>query len=91
MLESLKSQVRERYTADVVFESVNETPDEVKDALLAEEESAPMEVNPDAEDAPEDDPQVASLVENLPESEEDDITEYSDEEMDSITEAFTRI
>jgi hypothetical protein len=91
MLESLKSQVRERYTADVVFESVNETPDEVKDALLAEEESAPMEVNPDAEDAPEDDPQVASLVENLPESEEDDTTEYSDEEMDSITEAFTRI
>lgn len=91
MLESLKSQVRERYTADVVFESVNETPDEVKDALLAEEESAPMEVNPDAEDAPEDDPQVASLVENLPESEEDDTTEYSDEEIDSITEAFTRI
>ena len=91
MLNSLKEQVKERYASDVVFEAVNETPDEVKDALLAEEESAPMEVNPDAEDAPEDDPQVASLVANLPESEEDDTTEYSEEEMDSIAEAFTAI
>ena len=92
MLENLKQQVRNRYASDVVFEAVNETPDEVKDALLADEEAHPMPVDPEVSETEEDeDPQINSLIENLPETEEDDATEYSEEEMDSIIESFIRL
>lgn len=90
MLESLKSQVKERTSTDIITEGVNETPDDVKDRLLADEEVNPMDGDVSTMNE-EDDPEIADLVSNLPETEDGEDTEYTDSEMDSITEAFTRL